>query len=119
MARLFSAYDRLLNTNPIATKTITSVVLFTLGDVMAQSLEGKKLSELDLPRLARQAAWGALFTPLAHAWYLNLDKWIPGKGAAVVVKKTAADQVRRARARILAISRGHLFPALRGRSMHV
>lgn len=93
MARLFAAYDRLLTSNPILTKTVTSVVLFTAGDVMAQRLENGSFENLDAARLARQGAWGALFTPLAHAWYLNLDKWVPGSGVYVVATKVAADQL--------------------------
>jgi len=92
MSRLFAAYDRALNRSPILTKTLTSVTLFMLGDVAAQKIEGR--DDIDLHRLARQGAWGVIFTPLCHAWYLNLDRWFPGKGAAVVAKKLAADQVR-------------------------
>lgn len=76
---------------PILVKTATSAVLFGLGDVMSQKLEGKK--ELDVERTVRMFAWGGMFAPLAHVWYGALDKMIPGQGAAVVAKKVAADQV--------------------------
>jgi hypothetical protein len=78
MAGLMRAYDRALNSSPLLTKTVTSFVLFGVGDVMSQKLEGK--AALDWVRTGRMATWGALFTPLAHLWYLKLDQWIPGKG---------------------------------------
>lgn len=59
---------------------------------MSQKLEGG--ASIDWARTGRMTAWGAMFAPLAHAWYLKLDQWIPGAGAAVVAKKVAADQVR-------------------------
>lgn len=59
---------------------------------MSQKLEGAR--ELDVSRTCRMAAWGGIFSPLAHYWYLNLDKFIPGQGALIVAKKVAADQVR-------------------------
>jgi hypothetical protein len=78
--------------NPITVKTLTSAVLFGLGDFMSQKMEGK---ELDVQRLMRLTAWGGMFAPLAHVWYGMLDKMVPGQGAAVLAKKVAADQVRR------------------------
>jgi hypothetical protein len=83
-------YDRALTAQPILTKTLTSVVLFTAGDLAAQRLEKGSFEGLDGARLARQGAWGALFTPLAHYWYLNLDRWVPGTGAAIVARKVRA-----------------------------
>lgn len=93
MSRLFAMYDRALTAQPILTKTLTSVVLFTAGDVMAQRLEKGSFAGLDGARLVRQGAWGALFTPLAHYWYLNLDRWVPGAGVNVVAKKVVLDQL--------------------------
>lgn len=63
-----------------------------MGDLMAQKLE--KRDSIDWSRSGRMTAWGAMFTPLAHYWYMYLDKFIPGSGAFVVAKKVAADQVR-------------------------
>ncbi len=79
--------------SPIVTKTLTSAALFGLGDFLSQKLEKKE--KLDLERLARMTAWGGMFAPLAHVWYGQLDKLIPGQGGAVLAKKVAADQVRR------------------------
>ena len=91
---MFRAYTSALERHPLATKVATSTVLFGVGDFMCQKLEGKPL---DVPRLARMAAWGAIFTPFAHVWYNQLDKLVPGSGAKVVAAKVVADQVRRAR----------------------
>ena len=91
---VFAAYTRALERHPLLTKVITSTVLFGAGDLFSQKLEGKPT--IDTTRLARMAAWGAIFTPLAHVWYNQLDKMIPGSGATVVASKVLADQVRRA-----------------------
>ncbi len=91
---MFAAYSRALERHPLATKMLTSSVLFGAGDFMSQKLEGKP--ELDSARLGRMAAWGAIFTPFAHVWYNALDKMIPGAGVKVVATKVVADQVRRA-----------------------
>lgn len=94
MASVFAAYTRALERHPLTTKVLTSTVLFGVGDFMSQKLEGKPA--LDVPRLARMAAWGAIFTPFAHVWYNQLDKLVPGSGATVVATKVVADQVRAA-----------------------
>ena len=90
---MFAAYAAALERHPLATKVITSTVLFGAGDLMSQTLEGKSAATYDTARLGRMAAWGAIFTPFAHVWYNQLDKLIPGSGATVVVKKVVADQV--------------------------
>lgn len=89
---VFAAYTRALERHPLLTKVVTSTVLFGAGDLMSQKLEGK--TTVDTARLARMAAWGAIFTPFAHVWYNQLDKMIPGSGATVVASKVVADQVR-------------------------
>ena len=89
---MFAAYTRALERAPLLTKVVTSTVLFGAGDFMSQKLEGR--AETDTARLARMAAWGAIFTPFAHGWYNALDKMIPGSGVAVVAGKVVADQVR-------------------------
>ena len=55
-------YARLLQTHPIATKTLTSATLFGLGDLMSQTQFEKK-KEVDQARLARMVAWGGMFAP--------------------------------------------------------
>ena len=46
-------YDRQLAKNPIVTKTLTSAVLFGLGDVIAQVCGARRL--VDMPPLAHPA----------------------------------------------------------------
>ena len=91
---MFAAYAAALERHPLATKVITSTVLFGAGDLMSQTLEGKSAATYDTARLGRMAAWGAIFTPFAHVWYNALDKMIPGSGVTVVASKVVADQVR-------------------------
>jgi len=67
-------------------------VLFAVGDTMSQKLEHPE-APLDTGRSVRMTAWGAMFAPLAHHWYILLDRMVPGAGAAVVAKKVLADQL--------------------------
>jgi hypothetical protein len=101
-SQVFAAYTRALERHPLLTKVATSTVLFGAGDFMSQKLEGKQ--SIDAARLARMAAWGAIFTPFAHVWYNALDKMIPGSGATVVASKVVSDQVRKGATKATAVA---------------
>lgn len=94
---LWQQYLWALETNPMPTKAATSFVGFSLGDILAQSLEGA--SSLDELRLLRLAAYGLLLDgPVGHVWYRWLDGTCDGKfanarGPAAIATKTAADQL--------------------------
>lgn len=50
---LWDKYNEKLASNPLETKALTSLVGFTIGDLLAQSFLGEKGAPVDLKRLAR------------------------------------------------------------------
>jgi protein Mpv17 len=69
-------YNGWLDRSPLLTKSITSAVLFGLGDVIAQFVSGGLQFQFDVPRFFRASAFGCfLLGPLAHIHYNFLD-WL-------------------------------------------
>ena len=50
---LWDKYNEVLETNPLPTKAVTSLVGFTIGDLLAQSFLGEKGAPIDVKRLLR------------------------------------------------------------------
>jgi len=70
----------------------TCCVLYTLGDLIQQRIEGKKRN--DWRRTARMATMGLVcMGPMNHHFYVYLDKILPGASARIVAKKVAADML--------------------------
>jgi len=66
----WSGYSSFLAESPVLTKALTSGFVYTVGDVLAQSTEGKNLESFDRLRLLRSTACGfCLHGPLSHVWY--------------------------------------------------
>lgn len=93
----WAAYNHALQAQPLATKSITSVVGFALGDAIAQWAAAKGRRQrgqhmnMDFARMARMAIFGgALAGPLGHYWFQFLDRNImpsnPTNPMAVVAK---------------------------------
>jgi hypothetical protein len=62
MGNALAAYQRATERRPLLVKSATSCVLFTAGDCLAQYIErGSGDEQLDFKRMARLAAWGAVF----------------------------------------------------------
>lgn len=90
---LWAAYISLLDTQPILTKSLTSMTGFALGDLLAQKFLEKK-EDIDLTRLMKLASFGALVHgSTGHFFYNFLDSKIPGTAALTVAKKVFIDQV--------------------------
>ncbi|XP_065837418.1 uncharacterized protein [Oscarella lobularis] len=67
-------YNRQLEKAPITTKSITSGVLFGLGDLIAQFIMGGKDTAFDFKRLGRATVFGfAILGPLAHLHFNFLE----------------------------------------------
>ena len=49
---IWNGYNDLLEKKPIEVKALTSLVGFTLGDILAQNLLGAKTDKFDFKRLA-------------------------------------------------------------------
>merc|ERR1711935_46754 len=93
LMNLWSAYETQLESNPLLTKGMTSLVGFTIGDLLAQVFIDKKES-IDWKRVAKLASFGLLLHGTSgHYFYNFLDAKIPGTGAAQVVSKVFIDQV--------------------------
>lgn len=72
-------YSKYLESNPIATKSVTACLIFAVSDTLAQMIEGKKSEERDLKRTFAASLIGLLyFGPAAHFWYENIFRLLPG-----------------------------------------
>lgn len=90
----WNAYNSALKTNPLLIKALTSLVGFSLGDILAQKFLGSSDSEFDFKRLARMAAFGfCLHGTTGHYFYGALDRAIPGTEAWKVAAKVGIDQL--------------------------
>lgn len=90
---LWAAYNNALEEKPLLMKGMTSFMGFLLGDIMAQTLI-EKSGPYDPIRTARFASFGFLVHGTSSHWfYGNLDKLIPGTGAAAVASKVGIDQL--------------------------
>ncbi|WOO77183.1 Protein SYM1 [Vanrija pseudolonga] len=106
--RVLAAYLRQLSTRPLRTKMITSTVLFSIGDSIAQfGIEGRRLgadgSEVDQAgdpieawdpqRAARLAFYGGfIFAPLAHNWLGFIEKIKYPSKIRTLATRLAVDQ---------------------------
>lgn len=94
LLRAWSGYIKALEVAPVKTKAITAGVLVGLGDALAQVLTGTPMGDLDLPRVFRFAAFGAVLQgPAGHVWYNILERVIRLPGLAGIAGKVAADQL--------------------------
>jgi hypothetical protein len=68
------AYQHAVAVNPIETKACISGVVYSLGDLIAQSYEGRDIAEWDRGRVIRSGLCGLLaHGPLSHLYYVGLD----------------------------------------------
>ncbi|XP_062511602.1 uncharacterized protein LOC134187485 [Corticium candelabrum] len=80
---LLAWYNGWLEKSPVLTKSITSGVLFGLGDVIAQFASGGLQTQFDGARCLRASAFGCfLLGPLAHL-HFNFLEWLVVRRLAV------------------------------------
>ncbi|CAM9117064.1 unnamed protein product [Heterosigma akashiwo] len=90
---VWNSYNKVLSEKPILTKACTSLVGFSVGDVLAQKLIDKA-DKLDVPRIARLASFGFFIHGTAgHFFYGFLDSKFPGTDPKTVVTKVVIDQL--------------------------
>ena len=79
----------------LVTNTVSSGGFFVLGDAIQQGLEITQNpgQRFDFKRTFRLGVVGLTQGPPHHYWYVNLDKFLPGKSYGVVMKKILADQI--------------------------
>ena len=94
VSTIIKAYNGALTRHPVATKAVTSLIGFAIGDRLAQSFGG---APFDVYRCLRLSMYGALIDgPVGHYFYQFLDTKIKPddpKGATAVLGKTAIDQL--------------------------
>ena len=92
--RLFGAYSRSLQRNPVRTKVATAFTLSVVGDVSAQYIECGKRQRfcLDKKRLASFGSFGILWTGLANHYWLGFlaRRFSNGSQLSQVVRKSLA-----------------------------
>ncbi|CAG9460815.1 unnamed protein product [Pedinophyceae sp. YPF-701] len=67
-------YESCLENNPILAKATISGIVYTIGDLTAQTYEGRGLDDLDRGRVLRSGLAGFIgHGPLSHCWYLFCD----------------------------------------------
>jgi protein Mpv17 len=68
-------YEYIVDVHPIATKAVISGVIYGLGDLTAQTYEGRSWKEFDASRIIRSGLCGFLaHGPLSHFFYEKLDR---------------------------------------------
>lgn len=111
MRRLHAIYDGWLRASPMLTKSVTSAVLFGVGDRIAQRVEQWKNGDdvasqsgsededaenrivtASTARTLRMMFWGGvLFAPIAHTWVNFVERTVGSSGRVVVTKKILLD----------------------------
>ncbi|CAM9574004.1 unnamed protein product, partial [Hapterophycus canaliculatus] len=72
----WEGYSSSLRDNPVLVKACTSGIVYTMGDWVAQTVEGTDLSEIKRGRVLRSALAGLLLHgPLSHVWY-DVCEWL-------------------------------------------
>lgn len=86
MSRFWASYNKMLDTNPILTKALTSLTGFTLGDILAQKFVMPDPEKgYDIMRTVRLGSFGALVHgPTGHFFYGFLDRQLPGTAMKTV-----------------------------------
>jgi protein Mpv17 len=87
------AYEEALKTNPVLAKMMISGVVYSLGDWIAQCVEGKPLFEFDRTRMFRSGLVGfTLHGSLSHYYYQFCEVLFPFHDWWVVPVKVVFDQ---------------------------
>jgi len=89
----WAAYNRALESSPVLTKACTSLVGFTVGDVLTQCFVMPE-PKYDVMRTVRLGSFGFLIHgTTGHYFYSFLDSQIPGTAMRTVATKVAIDQL--------------------------
>ncbi|CAN1844234.1 Peroxisomal membrane protein 2 [Linum perenne] len=87
------AYEQALKSNPVLAKMAISGIVYSIGDWIAQCVEGKPLFEFDRTRMFRSGLVGfTLHGSLSHYYYQYCEALIPYQDWWVVPAKVAFDQ---------------------------
>merc|ERR1712232_141855 len=95
MKNLWTEYNHILSKKPLLTKALTSLIGFTIGDLLAQNLISRDENKpYDPFRTLRLASFGFLLHgTTGHYFYKFLDSKLPGTRLLTVTKKVFIDQL--------------------------
>jgi len=66
----WNSYESVLHAAPVSTKAVTSATVYSIGDIIAQTTEGKNMNSMDRMRILRSLIAGLIgHGPLSHVWY--------------------------------------------------
>ncbi|KAL8541562.1 hypothetical protein ACS0TY_002722 [Phlomoides rotata] len=90
--RLVRWYLNSLNNRPIATKSITAALIYTVADLTSQTTVGW-MEQYELMRTLRMAGYGFLILgPSLHYWYNFMSRFFPKRDLLSTFKKMALGQ---------------------------
>ena len=93
MSGLWAGYNKLLASQPLLTKALTSLTGFTAGDILAQKFVEDSDKPYDIMRTVRLGSFGFLIHgTTGHYFYGMLDSKMPGTKPITVATKVAIDQ---------------------------
>jgi len=88
---ILRAYQKLLISNPIVTKSVSSGVIACLGSTLSQAFSA---GEISLKVSRSFLIFGTLITgPVTHYLYTSLDKLFPGSGLAKSFLRVLTDRL--------------------------
>ncbi|KAL3843867.1 hypothetical protein ACJIZ3_001270 [Penstemon smallii] len=86
-------YLGLVKTRPVATKSITSALIYTAADVSSQTIMGETSERYDLLRTLRMAGYGMLIIgPSLHYWFNFMSRVFPKRDLLSTFKKITLGQ---------------------------
>lgn len=87
-----TSYNGCLVSHPLVTKACTSAVTASLGDYLGQIISQQRT--IDLRSVGRYAVFGLLVSgPLAHNFYLLLDRLVPPGRRGAAIKRLLIDRL--------------------------
>ena len=73
---LFTHYTVSLSSSPLSTKSLTSMAVYIIGDIISQFSTGSNLHTVNRTRILKSGAAGGLgHGPLSHVWYGVSEKF--------------------------------------------
>jgi protein Mpv17 len=90
----WGAYESYLANKPVVTKTLINVIIYLLGDWLAQTkFQGKEILDFDITRTLKNGFIGLCFGPLVHEYYQFSDTILPPENGLVTrLEKICMDQ---------------------------
>lgn len=73
LVKVWRGYEHSLRTRPLQTQMVTSTILWGLGDLFAQRIDGKHNHD-KLRTLSTAAYGGTVIGPIGHYFYMGMDK---------------------------------------------